>query len=229
MKRKAIILDARKSARTESECWNDVSRFRDLLLSSTGGAWLDSEVLTTRATTAHEVIDSARSAEGVDFSLLVYLGAGTFGKRERPWPEVEITLPSGEALSEREINPGTPRCLAIFDLTDCYEPTEDWLPENQPSETAASARRRYFAGLSLAEAGLVRVIGRVASPTLHQERSFIASLLRAAKSWRESGSGVLQIDAAVEKICAAAEANHHFVAVNYLGGRRLHHFPFFTA
>ena len=226
MNRRAIIIDARKAVKVESGEWSDVAKFRQLLLSAVGGAWKSQEVLSSRVTTSQQTIDTARSAAGVEFSMILYLGAGVFTKRDRPWSEIEITLPSGETLSERDINPGTPRCLMVCDFTNCYEPTNAWMPENESPEIAARARHLYLDCLDGAEAGLVRVVGCATSPEPNQAQSLIAALLRVASQWHESGSDVLGIDGAIEKLKTVGEAQRCSVAADYFGGRRLRHFPF---
>lgn len=229
MKRKAIIIDARKSVRVESQDWNDVTRLRDLLHSATGGAWNQQEVHSIRATTSKDVVDCVRTTADADFSMLVYLGAGTFAKRDRPWSEMEVSLPSGELLGEGDLNSGAPRCLAIFDCTDCYEATEPWLPEEKPRNVLAEAKRQYLECIESTEKGFVRILGRVPSSDSPRTHSLIAGLLRLAKDWRASGTGVLSFDAAIGRINAASQARRQSLTADYLGGRRLHHFPFVTS
>ena len=139
-----------------------------------------------------------------------------------------VQINDTETMSERELNPGSPWCMQIFDC--CRKPIVESAESGFVIEKAASfsdyfsTRKKFARELLRCEKGLVKVFATEVGHGAADERSFSRVLLEIAKETiGNCQDGVLRINDAVQ--LANNELPPQQTPV-YMGGRRLRHFPF---
>lgn len=231
MRRKAILLAASSKTASAIGSFSDLAAFASFLRSAHGGGWKADEVYQKESASRDEITTAIGAAKVADYCLIFFSGSGEIIKTDLPWSEMQITLASGENMSERDLNSGSPRCAIIFDCSRMTtqqhsERLQDWrftLPE--PSKSSAELRACYDDGLAAAESGLVKAYATPKSRAVIDGRSFTEHLLNECNSWLQNNHGTLHLGDAVQLANQAIiHAGAHHV-VEYHGGRRLHDFP----
>lgn len=183
---------------------------------------MDDEVCVSRGQTVEEIRTLVSSAPPVDYTLLFVFGPIQLLKMDRPWLELVVTV-AGMTITERELNPGSPRCMLIFD--DAAAESSDRVDGPASADRLSQSRTLYDRCLTNAEAGLVKVFPSSAETGAHAKISVVKQLLTAAQRWNPTGPGIMDIDEAVTRAQSVDETRNSAV-LTYRGGRRLRHFPF---
>lgn len=208
----------------------DSKAFLSFLLSKLGGAWREAEVVHQDNPTKSEVIAEIRKSETADYFLLFFAGHGKAVKGELPWSEMRLDLGSGETISERELNPGSARCVFILDCSHGFLESDDEKPlvtsayfSNQ--EEDEDYRSVYEDELLSAESGVVKAL--VESDCLaHGSHSFTQHLLKEINIWTGTNKGALPLANAVSLAGKSMKQENPKVRQpEYRGGRRLRDFP----
>jgi hypothetical protein len=232
MNRRAILLAAASKNTSFSRVAADVENFRAFLKSNIGGAWNDSEVALRMNPTRDQIISAVQSATDSTYCMVFFAGSGKKVKKKLPWFEMELSLNSGEIVSERELNSGSARCTLILDGSASVSAgrPEDVLEvpsilRGQDQESA-EYRAHYDRSLAEAESGLVRVYVTRQEYSAASKQSFAQLLFEESCNWAMQKMGVLSVGEAVALAGDAVRLKSGSLRIEYLGGRRLHDFPF---
>ncbi len=153
-----------------------------------------------------------------EFALVLVVAPGEEAKMGRPWMEIRVDI-DGESLNERDLNPGCPRCLMLF---DCVESSAVF-PRLARLEVPSSkgTRALFDDAVMRAEGGLAKVFaGRDAHAT-----NLIAALMIAGIRWAQEKSGILSVGEAADALPHITAQDYRAPTVKYRGGRRQHDFP----
>jgi len=198
--------------------------WQHFLLSPSGGAWRNDEIIRLDDTNREAALAAVRAAKHADYSLLVFAGRGEIRRGDLPWPEAHILLGDGGPLSETELNSGTPRCTIIFDWSNSTK-TGPTPPSQDVGHDNAQFRSQFDQALQRAEAGLAKIYASEAEGGDAQGPSFSALLLHAAEAWAKTNHGILPLPQAVSLVVEPVPKSNPRLKAEYQGGRRLHHFP----
>lgn len=231
MTRKAILIAASPQSSPVPGVYTDVDWWDVFLRSNPGGVWSTSEIYIAKDYKKDAILKLITSAKSCDYSLVVFAGHGQTLKTDMPWAEAQLLLSEGNSLSEREINPGSPRCTLIMDccrgLADEEEPTElikeaaELERANDPDACCAL----FTKTLAAAESGLVKIYSRAVGSATADTRSFTKHLLFGAAKWAGLSQGVLTLNEAVGRTAQGMTTSNPQQKPEYHGGRRLRHFP----
>jgi hypothetical protein len=203
---------------------SDIERWSAFLLSNAGGAWREEEVISLVECDRNALAQALSTFADIDYSVVVFTGQGKMVKGKLPWSEAEVVLCTGDIVTERELNPGTPSCTLVFDC---------WGGESAEKQASAEVSRAkdlgdpeecrslYDKSIVAAERGLVRVyaFGRRGVASLMQ--SFSQRLLDAAYQWATENRGILSIPEGLSLVVQENEKQN----IEYRGGRRQRDFP----
>lgn len=232
MNRYAILLATPSENSPTPNVCDDLAMFYSFLRSNCGGAWQENEILRHENPSMAQILATVRAAKNADYSLVFLAGYGEKVKAGLPWAEMRIALDCGETITERELNPGTPRCTLIF---SCASRTSAQDP-NPPPDTSASFPRNekpssefrtlYYERLMQAEGGVARIYSTSISDPAAGTKFFTQSLITTANRWALINKGMLHLGEAVALANDAMKKTNNSHRAEYLGGRRLRHFPF---
>jgi hypothetical protein len=232
MIRRALLLAASRENNPIPDVYSDLAAVSNFLRSNIGGAWDVNEIFQGLGSTRDQILSAIRAANDGDYCLAFFAGRGELVKMGRPWREMRMVLSSGEAITERELNSGSARCTLIL---DCSRRTVGQNKETLLFETpgvpdrveVSSEYRNYYEEcLRAAEGGLVRIYATEAGSVSTDAGSFTQQLLREANMWSVTNKGALPLGDAVALARDAMSRESPQQIVEYLGGRRLRHFPF---
>lgn len=232
MKRKAILLAASPGNNPIPGVFADMNAFSTYLKSNVGGAWASDEIICENNPTRDQIVRAVKEAITVDYTMVYFAGHGEATKSELPWTETRMYLSSGETITEREINPGSPRCTLIMDC--CLrmpDPDEGKLltKTSMLSESinrGAEYHNLYMNNLSAAESGLVKIFVTKVGNAVADLHSFTQHLLKDSNIWASNNRGILHLGEAVELAQNSMKLENSQQQPEYRGGRRLRHFPF---
>ena len=156
--------------------------------------------------------------KAIDYALVVFKGQGEAVKQGRPWKEMKLTSPAGDIVTERELNPGSPRCLQVF---DCAENSLEPVPSFARTDHLPSTRNEFDVAILRAESGLAKV--QIVASAEASLFSVTAGLIKAAAAWAAGHEGILSISEALTLARPKDDATN---AVVYSGERRQFHYPF---
>ena len=216
MRRQALLVLGQSINRPNSE--TVLTAFREFLLSNLGGAWEPGEVAFLDNHSAGYVRGKIESMREADYALVVFRGAGQTVKQNRPWKEMQLSLPAGEIVTERELNPRSPRCLQLF---DCAENSMESACSLMRTHHSLSTRSEFDDAILRAESGVAKVqlVTRAENPV----SSLMADLMSTAETWAAERQGVLGIGDALT--LARSRISSTDVAT-YSGVRRRGDYPF---
>jgi Caspase domain len=231
MHRKAILIASHPEKNSVPSVAADLEAFYSFLRSNPGGAWDTAEIVLLKHPKREEILAAITAAKSADYCLVYFAGHGEIVKMGLPWSEMKMELDSGETITEREINSGSPRCTFIL---DCGYRTGEKTPEtksNEPPQLHSNAEASVFlnlyeASLKAAEGGLVKAYATAASTAAPDAHSFTQHLLKQANSWVRTHKGTLYLGDAVTLAMQAIQQENIQHRVEYRRGRRLHDFPF---
>lgn len=228
MKRKALLINSWSERGSRETSSRDITFLASYLRTRAGGAWLEEEILRVKAVGKGEIHHAIQSLRDVDYGFILIAGNGEFIKGELPWREMRVTLASGDTLTERELNPGTPRCAIILDATaqTILQPSETSEPAQEIAATIGTSgfRDAFDQALQSAERGFTRAYALNPAQALSQ--SFTRHLVKASADWLSKNQGCLYLGDAVETTARSMQAAGATDLPTYLGGRRRHDFPF---
>lgn len=214
--RRALLIIGRSVDRANSK--DTLHVLRDFLCSNLGGAWEPDEIALVENDNVGAVLERARGMREADYALIVFRGDGQAVKQGLPWKEMKLTLPAGDMITERELNPGCPRCLQLFDCAENpLEPLLSFTRKNNLSST----RKEFDDAILHAESGVAKVqlVARPENPV----SSLVAALVTATGTWAAGHLGVLGIS---EALMLARPRISSTDSVTYSGRRRRGHYPF---
>lgn len=193
---------------------------------------MESEILNASMLDKSSLLNEIDRAKNLDFSMIVFAGHGCTIKTELPWSELHLFLASEETVSERELNPGTPRFCLVLDCCRTRGENVEGIMEHRKEASledayaAFLARPAYEKVLNQAEMGAVTIYSTGDNTSAEDKKSFSQYLIRGARIWVERHQGVLTINEAVQIGAAGLQKTHPQQHPEYHGGRRRHHFPF---
>lgn len=205
---------------------SDISAWKQYLMSPYGGSWAEDEILDLSGRSKDNIVSMLQVGRTIDYSLVCFSGHGYLTKDRFGFNMTMTLIDDVVAMSERELNPGSPWCMQILDC--CRRD-----PENEKVGVCDEAidmshqhdtRILFENELLKCERGLVKVFAADEGQAAADKKSFSRTLIEIARSAVETcQDGILRINDAVR--FAQTEMPPQQTPV-YMGGRRLHHFPF---
>lgn len=232
MNRKALLIGASPPGDPLQYVSADVRSWDDFLRSPEGGAWGESEILNVSQLDKSSLLAEIDRAKHLDFVMIVFAGHGYTAKTDLPWTELILFLASEEAVSERELNPGTPRFCLVLDCCRTRGENVEGIMEHRKKASledayaAVAARQAYERALNQTEMGAVTIYSTGDNTSAADKKSFSQYLIRSARIWAENHQGVLTMSDAVQIGATELQKTHPQQKPEYHGGRRRHHFPF---
>jgi hypothetical protein len=232
MNRQAILLAASPDDEPIPGVYADLAAFYSFLQSNHGGAWDTKEIFRGENSARNQILSAINAAKNADYSLVFFAGHGEAVKMGLPWLETRMLLSSGETITERELNSGSPRCTLIL---DCCRRTPEQNKEMflinasillERGEGSSDFRNFYEKNLSAAESGLVKVYATATGSAAADKHSFTQHLLNESYMWATRNKGTLDLGDAVALAKNAMKRENPQQRPEYQGGRRLRHFPF---
>lgn len=243
LKRRAILIggddvESEPYRRTPSQGVKaDIRAWKEFLLSDLGGDWEDNEILELTDVTADDVKVAVGDAGHSDFSLVAFSGHGSLRKDKWGFDETIMVLKDGQAISERELNTGSPWCVAIMDCCRNHpegaQTATGFSKKAQMESLRASTRELYDEAILRSERGFVKVYSADVGQSAADKNSFTRHLIETAEE--EIGNcsdGILTFRDAVRltapKMQPLVDEDGLLKQWNpvYDGGRRRGHFPF---
>ena len=224
MNRKAILITTSSEKNpTRSE---DAKALRTFLQSQFGGKWEDDEIFSLENPTKNGIAVAVDSARHSGYAFVMFEGRGRKSGSDLPWPEMEFFLSPNETISERELNPGAPRCTLFLTCPggDLQVRDSGLTPEN-PANTVIS-KIVYNQALAAAESGLVKVHISALDGAESKTPSFTRYLIGETMGWLTKNKGVLSLGDAINLARAGLLRDGFQINLDYLPGRRRHDFPF---
>ncbi len=232
MKRKAILFAASPETNSIPGVFSDLTAIYSFLRSNPGGSWEPKEISLDEDPTRDNILKSVREAKDAEYTLVYFAGHGEVVKTELPWGETQMHLSSGQTISERDINSGSPRCTLIMDCcrrTPEQDEAELLIKTSmllEHGEGGAEFRNLYLNSLAAAESGLVKIFATNIGGSAADTHSFTQHLLNETNIWASKNRGILHLGDAVELARNSMKRENPQQQPEYRGGRRLRHFPF---
>ncbi len=228
MQRRAFLIggDYKKPGDYLSGISADIAAWKRYLMSSCGGCWTRDEIVDLSGSSKEYISAMLQAGRTVDYSLVCFAGHGYLAKDNWGFNVTKVWINDGVEMSERELNPGSPWCMQIFDC--CRKGLENekvaFSNEALNASFQHNTRALFENELLKCERGLVTVYAAGEGEGAADVRSFSRVLMGVSKDKvGASTNGVLHIDEAVRFANAEMPPQQNPV---YKGGRRLHHFPF---
>lgn len=231
MKRKAILISASPSFDPLPGASLDVAAWSTFLRSNEGGAWNWDEITELCTPSKTSLLKAINSARDADYAIIAYSGHGEMVEGELPWAETIVQINDTEFATERDLNPGTPRCTIILDCCRTKSKLHgrtlfiESLGMEKSGENRQSYRDEYEDQFSIAESGLIKIYSTEPNAAAADENSFTQHLLLCAKRWATYNQGVLTQKDAVNLALESIKHSNSQQKPEYQGGRRYRHFP----
>ena len=223
MTRKAILITT--SSETNPTHFEDARALSTFLKSQSGGKWEEHEILSLENPTKTEIVRAIESARQSGYGFVMLAGRGKNSSSNLPWPEMEFPLSSKETISERELNPGSPRCV-LFSTPVGINPQSRGLElPTEDSKNNTIYKTAYNEALTVAESGLVKLNISAKGPG-STVPSFTRYLIGEAKNWLMKNQGTISLGDAVNLAKAGLLRDGFQINVDYIPGRRRRDFPF---
>lgn len=204
----------------------DIAAWKSYLISSCGGSWTDDEIVDMSGWDKSLINAELQIGRSVDYSLVCFSGHGYLAKDRFGFGVTMALIGDSVEMSERELNPGSPWTMMIF---DCCRKSEESVKialanESIKNKSLYNTRAILERDLLKCEKGLVKVFAADVEESAADNRSFSRILMDVAKEQVGSREdGILRINEAVSLADSEMPPQQNPV---YMGGRRLHHFPF---
>lgn len=228
MQRRAFLIGGnyRDPANVLSGVSADVEAWKHYLMSPHGGSWVSDEIVDMSGWDKTLVATELQIGRAVDYALVCFSGHGHLAKDRFGFSVTMAMLNDSEEMSERDLNPGSPWTMMIF---DCCRKREEPIKVAFANDALINkswhdTRAVFDRELLNCEKGLVKVFAADVEESASDERSFSRILMDVAR--RQVGDcndGILRINEAVRLADVEMPPQQNPV---YMGGRRLHHFPF---
>ena len=204
----------------------DILAWKRFLMSSTGGCWYENEIMDLSGQSKAQILEALQGGRSIDYSLACFSGHGYIAKDRFGFSMTMTLINDAIEMSERELNPASPWTMMVFDCCRKGTDNEKVAFSNEALNMSyQSNTRSLFEGeLLKCERGLVKVFTADEGQAADDDRSFSRVLIEVAKGMIGAcQDGVLRINDAVRYAQAEMPPQQRPV---YMGGRRLHHFPF---
>lgn len=228
MQRRAFLIGGnyQRPDNSLSGVGSDISAWKQYLMSPYGGSWAEDEILDLSGRSKDNIVSMLQVGRTIDYSLVCFSGHGYLTKDRLGFNMTMTLINDVDEMSERELNPGSPWCMQVFDC--CRKGLENekvaFSNEALNASFQHNTRALFENELLKCERGLVTVYAADEGEGAADERSFSRVLMGVSKDKvGASTNGVLHIDEAVRFANAEMPPQQNPV---YKGGRRLHHFPF---
>ena len=205
----------------------DILAWKRFLMSSPGGCWHESEIIDLSGLSKIQILEALQEGRSIDYSLVCFSGQGHQTKDRFGFSMTTTMVNDVVEMSERELNPGSRWTLMFFDC--CRKGLNDNETVAFPNEALNKSQQRntrslFENELLKCESGLVKVFAADDGQAAAADRSFSRVLIEVANGMVGTcRDGVLRINDAVR---FASKEMPSLQTPVYLGGRRLHHFPF---
>lgn len=228
MQRRAFLIGGnyRKPANVLSGVSADIGAWKQYLMSTCGGCWLKDEIIDLSGCDKNLIRDAIQVGRTADYSLFCFSGHGYLAKDRFGFSVTMMLIDDDVEMSERELNPGSPWTMMIF---DCCRKSEEPIKvalanESLNNKSWHNTRAVFDRELLMCEKGLVKVFAADIEESANDERSFSRVLMNVAREQVDnSEGGILRINDAIRLADSEMPPQQNPV---YMGGRRLHHFPF---
>ena len=205
---------------------SDIAAWKQYLMSPYGGSWAEDEILDLSGRSKDNIVSMLQVGRTIDYSLVCFSGHGYLTKDRLGFNMTMTLINDVDEMSERELNPGSPWCMQVFDC--CRKGPENekvgFSNEALNKSVQYNTRILFENEMLKCERGLVKVYAVGEDEEADDERSFSRVLMAVSKEKvGSSTNGVLHIDEAVRFANDEMPPQQNPV---YRGGRRLHHFPF---
>lgn len=228
MQRRAFLIGGnyQRPDNSLSGVGSDISAWKQYLMSPYGGSWAEDEILDLSGRSKDNIVSMLQVGRAIDYSLVCFSGHGYLTKDKFGFNMTMTLVNDVDEMSERELNPGSPWCMQVFDCCRKGAENEKVAFSNEALNKSFQYNTRILFENELlkCERGLVKVFAAGEGEEADDNRSFSRVLMEVSKLMVGTcQDGVLRIDDAVR--FAQIEMPPQQTPV-YLGGRRLHHFPF---
>ena len=228
MKRRAFLIGGnyQEPGNSLSGVGPDIAAWKQYLMSPCGGSWAEDEILDLSGDSKDNIVSMLQVGRTVDYSLVCFSGHGYLTKDRFGFNMTMTLIDDVVEMSERELNPGSPWCMQIFDC--CRKDSENekvaCFDEALNMSFQHNTRTLFENELLKCERGLVKVFAAGEGEGADDDRSFSRVLMEVSRCMVGTcQGGVLRIDEAVR--FAKTEMPPQQSPV-YMGGRRSRHFPF---
>lgn len=236
MKRKAIIMGSNYDGKLSGVA-EDINTWVKFLTKPIGGGWGDSEIeVLSHATTCSAVQKAVKLAANVDYAFICFSGHGGIYQRKKDFLgmyETFICLDENVIISERLLNPGAgcPRCTILLDCCRYVEEINESMVKVANEGLVGNlddieiARKIFDKQLERSEKGCTKIYSASIEQGADDEKSFSCAMVKLANLFfsQNPHTQLLTIDQAVRSTSIYLDPQQ---VPQYLGGRRLQHFPF---
>ena len=228
MQRRAFLIggDYQRPDNSLSGVGADIAAWKQYLMSPCGGSWAEEEIFDLSGSSKETIVSMFQVGRTVDYSLVCFSGHGYLTKDRFGFNMTMTLINDVDEMSERELNPGSPWCMQVFDCCRKWSENEKvgFSKEAFNASFQHNTRALFENEMLKCEKGLVKVFAAGEGQAAADKKSFSRTLIEIARSAVETcQDGILRINDAVR--FAQTEMPPQQTPV-YLGGRRLHHFPF---
>ena len=228
MQRRAFLIggDYKEPDDFRSGISADIVAWKRYLMSSYGGCWTADEIVDLSGSGKEHISAMLKAGSMVDYSLVCFSGHGYLVKDKWGFNLTKVWINDVVEMSERELNPGSPWCMQIFDCCRKGQENEKIAFSNEALNKSVqyNTRMLFDDEMLRCERGLVKVYAAGEGEEAGNEKSFSRVLMAVSKGKVGAfANGVLHIDDAVRFADDEMPPQQNPV---YRGGRRLHHFPF---
>ena len=203
----------------------DILAWKRFLMSSLGGNWYENELMDLSGQSKAQVLEALQGGRSIDYSLVCFSGHGYLTKDRFGFSMTMTLINDDIEMSERELNPGSPWTMIVFDCCRRGADNEKVAFSNEALNMSyqRDTRTLFEEELQKCERGLVKVFAANEGQAADDYRSFSRVLIEVANGMVGTcRDGILRINDAVR--FASEEMPSQQTPV-YMGGRRLHHFP----
>ena len=204
----------------------DILAWKWFLMSSPGGWWYENEIMDLSGQSKAQILEALHGGHSIDYSLVCFSGHGYLAKDRFGFSMTMMLINDAIEMSERELNPGSPWTMMVFDCCRKGADNEKAAFSNEALNMSYqwNTRPLFESELLKCERGLVKVFAADEGQAADDDRSFSRVLTEVSKLVVGTcQDGVLRIDDAVRHAQAEMPPQQRPI---YMGGRRLHHFPF---
>ena len=202
MQRRAFLIggDYKNPDNALSGVRTDILAWKRFLMSSTGGCWYENEIMDLSSQSKAQILEALQGGRSIDYSLVCFSGHGYLTKDKFGFNMTMTLVNDVDEMSERELNPGSPWCMQVFDCCRKGAENEKVAFSNEALNKSFQYNTRILFENELlkCERGLVKVFAAGEGEEADDDRSFSRVLMEVSKLMVGTcQDGVLRIDDAV--------------------------------